>query len=68
MNPSYHRVAFNVAFAGALLAVSVLLPMSADAANNWAVGNLVGLCQGTQIRAGSGLSFPVTTIVPQNNW
>src|SRR5207247_2360173 len=33
-----------------------------------AVGNLVGLCNGTQIRVGSGFSYAVTTVVPQDNW
>jgi hypothetical protein len=36
--------------------------------NNWAAGNTVYLCQGTEIRHGSNLSHGVHTIVPVNNW
>jgi hypothetical protein len=38
------------------------------AANYWAKGNLVGLCAGTKIHQGPGDSYPVHTIVPENNW
>ncbi|MBA3532821.1 MAG: hypothetical protein H0T73_12925 [Ardenticatenales bacterium] len=33
---------------------------------NWGVGNLIGLCAGTEIRHGPGLA--VHTIVPEDNW
>lgn len=36
--------------------------------NVWQRGNTVGLCKGTEIRVGSGLSHSVHTIVPENNW
>jgi hypothetical protein len=36
--------------------------------NNWVVGNTVYLCQGTEIRVGSGLNYDVHTLVPVNNW
>lgn len=49
-----------------VLTFSLVGPTSA--ANTWAVGNLVGLCAGTQIHTGSGDSYPVHTIVPENNW
>jgi hypothetical protein len=34
----------------------------------WAVGNRVGLKGGAEIRTGSGLGYPVHTIVPNDNW
>ena len=37
-------------------------------ANTWAVGNTFGLCQGAEIRIGSGFDYSVHTIVPEDNW
>ena len=52
-----------------LSTVLILQPASlARAENNWVVGNLVGLCAGTEIRVGSGDQYPVHTIVPEDNW
>jgi hypothetical protein len=36
--------------------------------NDWRVGNLVGLCQGTEIREGPGVNYCYHTVVPENNW
>jgi hypothetical protein len=36
--------------------------------NTWGIGRIVYLCQGTQIRQGSGLSYTVHTVVPVPNW
>ena len=36
--------------------------------NNWRIGSTVYLCQGTQIRNGSGLQYGVHTVVPVNAW
>ena len=53
-----------------VLLTALLLPVSTSvfAANSWAVGNLVGLCAGTQIHTGSGDNYPTHTVVPENNW
>lgn len=54
---------------GAQLFLPVLGPGLAFAqANVWAVSNIVGLCRGTEIRTGSGLSYPVHTVVPEDGW
>ena len=53
---------------GVPLLVVLALPGQVAAANNWAVGNTVGLCAGTDIRTGSGFGFPVHTVVPEDNW
>jgi RHS repeat-associated protein len=44
-----------------------LIPLR-QSANNWAVGNTVYLCAGTQIRYGPGFGFDVHTTVPEDNW
>jgi hypothetical protein len=49
-----------------VLVLSAVGPAAAD--NNWAVGNLVGLCAGTHIYHGPGGSFPYHTIVPEDDW
>lgn len=52
-----------------LAIVLILQPASlAQAGNNWAIGNLVGLCAGTEIHVGSGDQYPVHTVVPEDNW
>lgn len=38
------------------------------AKNDWKIGNIVVLCQGTQIRQGPGLGYCYHTIVPENDW
>ena len=43
-----------------------LLPISR--ADDWIVGNIVGLCKGTEIRYGSSFSYGVHTVVPEDNW
>ena len=37
-------------------------------ADDWAIGNIVGLCRGTEIREGPGFGYRVHTIVPEDNW
>jgi hypothetical protein len=37
-------------------------------ADGWAIGNIVGLCKGTEIREGPGFGYRVHTIVPENDW
>ncbi len=37
-------------------------------ADDWVVGNIVGLCRGTEIREGPGFGYRVHTIVPENDW
>jgi surface antigen len=51
----------------ALLALlgSILPHVRAD---GWAIGNIVGLCKGTEIREGPGFGYRVHTIVPENDW
>lgn len=34
----------------------------------WRVGKRIGLCQGAQIRTGSGFDYQVFMVVPENNW
>ena len=43
-----------------------LLPVAR--ADGWAIGNIVGLCRGTEIREGPGFGYRVHTIVPENDW
>jgi hypothetical protein len=38
------------------------------AQNDWQVGQLVGLQQGTCIREGPGFGYQAHTVVPENNW
>jgi hypothetical protein len=51
-----------------VIALALSLVGTASAENNWAVGNLVGLCTGTKIHTGPGDSYPVHTTVPEDNW
>lgn len=50
-----------------LLALSALGTPPARA-DEWGVGNIVGLCRGTEIREGPGFGYRVHTIVPEDNW
>lgn len=53
----------------AVLSMLLLLPgATSGQSNDWRVGSLVGLCQGTEIRQGPGVGFCYHTIVPENNW
>ena len=36
--------------------------------NSWQINSIVYLCQGTEIRQGSGLTYAVHTVVPVNQW
>ena len=56
-------IMISVALASTMLGVQ-----RASAGNNWAIGNIVGLCQGTHIRTGPGYKYSYHTIVPENNW
>src|SRR5688572_13459553 len=56
-----------VCLLGSGLLPALPLP-TALACYTWAVGQRVGLKQGTQIRDGSGLSLRVHTTVPSDNW
>jgi len=49
------------------LICALLLPALVHA-DDWRVGNIVGLCQGTEIREGPGFGYRVHTIVPENDW
>ncbi len=40
----------------------------ATPSNDWAIGNIVFLCAGTEIREGSGDEYPIHTIVPEDDW
>jgi len=40
----------------------------ATPSNDWAVGNIVLLCEGTEIHEGSGDEYPVHTVVPEDDW
>lgn len=51
-----------------LLAVFVLLFVAPVSADDWRVGNIVGLCKGTQIRNGPGYNYAAHTTVPENDW
>jgi RHS repeat-associated protein len=59
-----------------IVAALIIAPISlfsgrsqtAQASINWAVGDIVGLCAGTQIRTGPGTSYYIHTIVPEDNW
>ncbi len=37
-------------------------------ADDWVVGNIIGLCRGTEIREGPGFGYRVHTVVPEDNW
>lgn len=49
-----------------IFGLSAVGPVSAE--NNWAVGNLVGLCANTKIYYGPANSYGWHTNVPENNW
>jgi hypothetical protein len=53
------------------IVLSMLLLLTGAATiqtNDWRVDNLVGLCQGTEIREGPGVNYCYHTVVPENNW
>ncbi|MBI5877330.1 MAG: FHA domain-containing protein [Chloroflexi bacterium] len=51
-----------------LLAGIMMGSVQSASADTWAIGSIVGLCRGTQIRTGPGLAYYVHTIVPENSW
>lgn len=60
---------------GSLILVITIMAMAlgiqtpvAFAQNDWAVGNLIGLCSGTPIHTGPGDNYTIHTYVPENNW
>lgn len=59
-----------VLFLPAVIIMMLFLPGATTIqSNDWRVGNLVGLCQGTEIREGPGVDdFCYHTVVPENNW
>lgn len=61
------RVPFFFLVFSLVALMAAALPQKASA-NSWGVGNTVGLCSGAEIRTGSGLSYSVHTVVPENGW
>ncbi len=61
-------VAVLLGITGVLGLNNLGLRAASAAGNVWAVGNLVGLCEGTQIRTGPGSWYYAHTPVPENNW
>jgi hypothetical protein len=51
-----------------LLATFVFLFAAPASADDWRVGNIVGLCKGTRIRKGPGYNYAAHTTVPENDW
>ncbi len=58
-------------FPGRILLIALVLSalvVSSVQADDWVVGNIVGLCRGTEIREGPGFGYRVHTVVPEDNW
>jgi len=53
----------------AVLAIGLLsVPATAFGQNDWTIGRIVGLREGTCIREGPGLDYPAHTRVPEDDW
>ncbi len=62
-----HRWIKHIAVIAPWIILLLILSDTASA-DDWARGNIVGLCKGTEIRTGPGKRYRVHTIVPENDW
>lgn len=66
--PTAAASAEQTSLAAAAPAALPELAAMAPTANNWAVGNIVGLNCGTEIHTGPGDAYPIHTTVPVPDW
>jgi len=63
-----HWLAIAILMTAACATLAVGGSSIAEAQNDWRVGEIVGLREGTCIREGPGFNYPAHTRVPENDW